>query len=100
MTFFGYLRQKRTAATSNTGPTGWISIEKELTKGGTVKDLLAEITPDFENFRNLVFDPATWEVNEEVTFFLNDKLLTFPGVLETVLQDGDRIVLALIFSGG
>ena len=81
-------------------PSGWISMEKELTKGETVKDLLVEIAPNFENFRTLVFDPAASEVNEEVTFFLNDKLITFPGVLEAVLQDGDRVMLALIFSGG
>ena len=88
------------ASVLNAEPSGWVSIEKELTKGVTMKDILAEIAPNFENFRNLVFDPATSEVNEEVTFFLNDKLLRFPGVLETVLQDGDSVMLALIFSGG
>ena len=88
------------ASVLNAEPSGWVNIEKELTKGVTMKDILTEIEPDFENFRNLVFDPATSEVNEEVTFFLNDKLLTFPGVLETVLQDGDRVMLALIFAGG
>ncbi len=88
------------ASILNAEPSGWLSTEKELTEGVTMKDFLAEIAPDFENFRNLVFDPATSEVNEEVTFFLNDKLLPFPGVLETVLQDGDRVMLVLIFCGG
>ncbi len=88
------------ASLLNAEPSGWISIEKELTQGVTMKDMLAEMAPHFENFRTLVFDPATSEVNEEVIFFLNDKLLTFPGVLEAVLQDGDRVMLALIFAGG
>jgi len=88
------------ASVLNAEPSGWVIIEKELTQGVTMKDMLGEIEPCFENFRTMVFDPATSEVNEEVTFFLNDQLLTFPGVLETVLQDGDRVMLALIFSGG
>ena len=88
------------ASVLNAEPSGWVSIEKELTEGVILKDILAEIAPDFEDFRNLVFDPATSELNEEVTFFLNDKLLTFPGVLETVLQDVDRVMLVLIFCGG
>ncbi len=88
------------ASVLNAEPSGWISAERELSKEATMKDLLAEMAPHFENFRNLVFDPATSEVNEEVTFFLNDKLLAFPGILETVLQDGDRVMLALIFAGG
>ncbi len=88
------------ASLLNAEPSGWISMEKELTQGATMKDILAEIAPDFENFRTLVFDPATSEVNEEVIFFVNDKLLTFPGALETVLQDGDRVMLVLIFAGG
>ncbi len=75
-------------------------LEKEIGEGTTMGDLLADLAPSYNNFRNTVFDPDTGEISEQVMIILNDSLLQFPDVAEAKLNNGDRVMLALVFVGG
>ncbi|MFC1937549.1 MoaD/ThiS family protein [Chloroflexota bacterium] len=78
----------------------WLILEKEVAEGATIGDLLADLAPDYHNFRHAVFDPDTRQISEEVMIILNDSLLQFPDATEARLTNGDRVMLALVFSGG
>ena len=75
-------------------------LEKEIEEGATIGDLLADLAPNYSNFRNAVFDPDTREISDEVMIILNDSLLQFPDVAEAKLSNGDRVMLTLVLSGG
>ncbi len=78
----------------------WLILEKEIGEGATIGDLLADLAPNYNNFRNAVFDPDTKEISDQVMIILNDSLLQFPDVTEAKLSKGDRVMLTLVFSGG
>lgn len=75
-------------------------LEKEIHEGATLCDLLADLASNYRNFRNAVFDPDTREISDQVMIILNDSLLQFMDVMEAKLSNGDRVILALVLSGG
>ena len=79
-------------------------IEKEVAKGTTVGDLLADIAADlaprYKDFNERIYNPDTGEVSDQVMIILNGDLLQFPHVTEARLSNGDRITLAIVFGGG
>ncbi len=80
--------------------TGWSGIEREVTDGTTVLELLADLAAAHPEFRESVFNPDAGTLNEQIGVVLNDVLLTFDEVKRTTLVDEDIVTLLPIYSGG
>jgi len=62
--------------------------------------LLTKIAINNEEFRRAVFDPNTGQINELIVFFLNNSYLRSSMVKETIISDGDTLMLLPIHGGG
>lgn len=80
--------------------SNWLMIEKEIEEGATIRDVLVDVAPRYENFHDMVFNPNTGEFSSQVMIVLNDSLLRVSDVAEARLYNGDTIVLTFAFSGG
>ena len=77
-----------------------IVLERELTDGETVKDLLEKLSLHSREFREVLFDPGTGRPGRYMTIVLNGRLLELAGGLETKLKHGDTIMLMAALAGG
>ncbi len=75
-------------------------IEEEIEEGSRVKDLFATLAQRHQAFSQLVFDPASGKLTGEITVICNGRLLELAGGLDTVLNDGDELMLLPAFAGG
>jgi len=80
--------------------SGSLVIEREVTDGATVKDLLEELSSDNQELRDILFDSNTGRPGGHMTIALNGRLLQLAGGLETKLKPGDTIVLMAALVGG
>ena len=88
------------ASIVNVISSDWVIIEKEIGEGATIGDLLTGLALDYSDFREVVFNPDTRQVGEEVMIVLNDTLQQLSQVAEVKLNDGDTIILLPVYSGG
>ena len=77
-----------------------VVLERELTDGDTVKDLLEMLSLHNREFRDVLFDPGTGRPGRYMTIVLNGRLLELAGGLETKLKHGDTILLMAALAGG
>ncbi len=75
-------------------------VDKKVKAGSTLAEFLAGLAASHENFRQFVFDPATNAMNDEVVIVLNNKLVQFKDIKDTVLKDQDIITLSPVLVGG
>ena len=80
--------------------SGWLTLEKEVGEGSTIRDLLVGIVMTYPGLRKAVYSPDTGLVNERINVALNDHLLTSHEVLGAKLSDGDTIILLPSSWGG
>ena len=78
----------------------WFVLDRELATGATIGDFLADLALRYSDFRQVVFNPDTGEVGDQVMVVLNDSLLQNPDITETSLNEGDCITLIPMYTGG
>ncbi len=88
------------ASTLNAQGSDWFTLEKEIGKGATLGDLLADLAFSYIDFRKVVFNPDTGKVSDQIMVILNNNLLPVPDVTEAKLDDGDGIIILPVYSGG
>ena len=77
-----------------------VVLEREMSDGATVRDLLEEITSQNQEFKEVLFDAKTGRLAGHISLILNGRFLELAGGLETKLRPGDTIRLMPGFSGG
>jgi hypothetical protein len=75
-------------------------INKMVKAGTTLAGFFTALADSHTEFRRLVFNPETGEANDEVVIMLNNKLLQFSKVRDSVLHDQDTIILSPVLVGG
>jgi molybdopterin converting factor small subunit len=79
--------------------SGPITIEEAIKDGETLSDIPNRLSEQMPQFRESIFDPRTQRISEEVALVINDRVQS-PHLLETKLQDGDRILFFPYLAGG
>ena len=75
-------------------------LEEEAAEGQTVRDLLDRLAARYQEFGNLAFDADKGQLSGHITVICNDRLLELLSGLDTVLKDGDAIMLLPAYAGG
>ncbi len=88
------------ASISETQGSDWLILEKALEKETTIVDLLAELASGNTDLRQVIFNPATGQINEQLNVVLNNRLLPSTDMAKVKLNDGDRVILLTVYSGG
>ena len=73
--------------------SGWLTLEKEITEGSSISDLLAGIATTYPGLRESVFNPDTGRVDERINVALNDQVLNSRDMSQVKLNDGDTIMV-------
>ena len=79
---------------------GRVILEREVSDGATVRDLLEEIASQNEEFKEVLFDARSQRLAGHISLILNGRFLELAGGLETQLMPGDTLRLMPGFSGG
>ena len=88
------------AAKAEVKHSGWLTLEKEVEEGSTIRDLLVGLVMTYPSLREAVYSPDTGLINERIKVALNDHLLTSHEVLRAKLSEGDTIILLPSSWGG
>jgi hypothetical protein len=88
------------AGSLNSSGSHWLILEREIGEVSTIGDLFTELAFDYAEFRKVVFDPDIGKINDQIVVVLNDKLLNFPNIKESILNEGDTLVLVPMYAGG
>lgn len=83
-----------------TEQSGRVVLEKELSDGTTVSDLLEDVTSQNQELKQVLFDTQTGRLTGYVTLILNGRLLELAGGLEAELEPGDTLRLMPTLAGG
>ena len=75
-------------------------IEEEIEEGTRVLDLFASLACRYRAFSQMAFDPASGKLTGQITVIYNGRVLELAGGLDTVLSDGDELMLLPAFAGG
>ena len=86
--------------TLQNGTGGWVDIEKQVSNGTTVLQLLKGLATVYPGFREGLFNPDTGTVGEQIGVVLNNQLLTFAEMTQTKISNNDSLVILPIYSGG
>jgi molybdopterin converting factor small subunit len=78
---------------------GPVITEEPFQQGDSLRALLNRLAERNSRFPGAVFDPATQTLSSEVSLILNDHI-NLPQGLDTILQDGDRVLFLPILAGG
>ena len=82
------------------GSSGLLVLEREVSDGATVRDLLEEITAQNREYKGSPFNAGTGKPAGHLSVILNGRFLELSGGVEAELKPGDTIRLMLGFSGG
>ena len=82
------------------GSTGSLICEREVEESQTVARLLGDLAVKNPRFQQAVFDIKLHQLNESVCLLVNGNLLDLAGGLETILKEGDSVVLVPFIQGG
>ena len=80
--------------------SGRVVLEREVSDGATVRDLLEEITSQNQELKEVLFDTKTGRLSGHITLILNGRFLELSGGLEAKLKPGDTIRLIPSLGGG
>jgi len=91
VSYFGFLRLKL-----NMG-----SEDLQVSKGAKIRDLFLHLADRYgEQFKMYVFDPHGAGLKRDILVNINDAPIRQKGGLETELNNGDRIDILPLFTGG
>jgi molybdopterin converting factor small subunit len=79
---------------------GRVILEREVSDGATVRELLEEITTQNQEFKDVLFNTKTGKLAGHVGLILNGRFLELAGGMETQLKPGDTLRLMPGFTGG
>lgn len=82
------------------GSSDNLVFKRELEEGQTVADLLIDFAKKNPRFQHSVFDIKLHQLNESVCLLVNGNLIDLAGGLETILKEGDSVVLVPFIQGG
>ena len=82
------------------GASGLLVLEREVSDGATVRDLMEEITAHNREYKGSPFNARTGQLEGHLRVILTGRFLELSGGLETELKPGDMIRFMLGFSGG
>ncbi len=88
------------AASVDPKAEGWVTVKKEVAPGTTVGALLDELAATNKDFRESVYSPTVGLAYEQISVLLNKVLLTHQEIVQTVLKDGDKLLLLPVYTGG
>ena len=77
-----------------------VILERKVSDGATIRDLLEEITSQHQASKEILFDSKTGKLAGHVSLILNGRFLELAGGMEAKLKPGDTIRLMPGFSGG
>ena len=83
-----------------TEQSGRVVLEREVSDGTTVSDLLEDVTSQNQELQEVLFDTQTGRLTGYVTLILNGRLLELAGGLEAELRPGDTLRLMPTLAGG
>lgn len=81
-------------------PAGPLRLAPEIGERETVRDLLRDLVDRYPGTAGVVFDPQDGVLTGFVRLVLNDRVIEIGGGLDTILADGDELVLLPAFAGG
>lgn len=88
------------ASMLNPPECGWLVLEREIGKGTTIGEVVAELASSYANFSKVIFNPDVGPVGDQLSIVINDTLLQPQEVTRARLNDGDTIVLLPVYTGG
>jgi molybdopterin converting factor small subunit len=68
--------------------------------GATLGDLLKKLTAKHQAFEEVLFDPTTHQLKGPVGIVINNQLAQSLQDLNTILKDGDTVMLLPFIDGG
>ncbi|MFA7248162.1 MAG: MoaD/ThiS family protein [Dehalococcoidia bacterium] len=71
-----------------------------IENGDTILDLLGHLADEHAALDGVLIDRSSRELTEAVRVVLNDRVVELAGGLDTVLVDGDTILILPAFAGG
>ena len=72
---------------------GRFFIQEPIADGETVRDVFERLAGRYERFDEYVYDTGAGHVRGQVNVVINDRLLVLRQGLDTVLSEGDVVVL-------
>lgn len=84
----------------NPESSAWMVLEEEIQDRKTVSCLLASLVANYPGFRETVYNPDAGVINEQIGIVLNDRLLTFEEISDTILKENDSITIIPLYYGG
>ena len=79
---------------------GRIVLEREVSEGDTVIDVLHELTAKEKKLEQALFDPASGRLTDQISIALNNRFIHLLDGEDTLLNDGDHIILFQAWCGG
>ena len=80
--------------------SGRLILQEELPEGGTVRDLIKRLGEMYPEFGKLAFNPETQDLTTHVNVVMNDRLLELLDGINTVVEEGDTVILLPAYAGG
>lgn len=80
--------------------SGRLILEEEVRDGGTVRALVKGLGEKYPEFGKLAFNPETQELTGHVNVVVNDRLLELLDGIDTVVKEGDTVILIPAYAGG
>lgn len=87
-------------STLNAHGSDWLTLEREMAEGSTIGDLLAGLASGYTELHKVIFDAGTGKINEQLNVVLNNRLLPLTDMPKTKVNDGDKVILLPVYSGG
>ena len=86
------------AAIFGTETSRWYILQREVTAGTLLSDVLTLYALNYPGFRKTIFDPAESKISTTIQITLNGVLLDPAQKMETALLEGDRITIIPAFN--
>ena len=77
-----------------------VFLEVCVQEKGTLEDLVNQLIASYQAFRQALFDPERQQIRDNINVVHRDRLFHLTGGLDTVLEDGDRVVFLALPAGG
>lgn len=80
--------------------TSGVVLQREISEGDTVIDVLHELTAKEKKLEQALFDPASGRLTDQISIALNNRFIHLLDGEDTLLNDGDHIILFQAWCGG
>ncbi|MBI2957831.1 MAG: MoaD/ThiS family protein [Chloroflexi bacterium] len=80
--------------------TNWLVLDRDITEGDSLKDVLAGLADSDGAFRKAILNAETGNLSEGVLAVLNDCVLPTDDLATVKLHDGDTVILLPVYTGG